>query len=50
MSLFDECCKYVRSFGKKGKNDGEFDDPYAVVVSPEGCVCDTNNDRIQLFK
>ena len=52
VSLFDECCKYVRSFGKKGKNDGEFDDPYAVGVSPEGCVfvSDMNNDRIRVFK
>ena len=52
VSLFDECYKYVRSFGKKGKNDGEFNDPYAVAVSPEGCayVSDTNNNRIQFFK
>ena len=41
VSLFDECCKYVRSFGKKGKNDGEFDDPYAVGVPffAEGVRC-----------
>ena len=49
---FDQTGKYIKSFGKKGDKDGEFDRPYAIAVSDEGdvYVSDTYNNRIQVFK
>ena len=52
VSIFDHTGKYIKSFGKKGKKDGEFDRPHAIAVSDEGYVyvSDTKNNRIQVFK
>ena len=52
ISIFNETGKYMKSFGKKGDKDGEFNDPYAIAVRDDGhvYVSDTNNDRIQVFK
>ena len=52
VSIFDQTGKYIKSFGKKGDKDGEFDRPYAIAVSDEGYVyvSDTGNNRIQVFK
>ena len=51
VSVFDEDCKYIKSFGKRGDRDGEFNDPYAIAVRDDGCVfvSDTGNDRVQVF-
>ena len=52
VSIFDQTGKYIKSFGKKGDKDGEFNEPYAIAVSDEGYVyvSDTDNNRIQVFK
>ena len=52
VSVFDENHKYIKSFGKKGKKDGEFNEPYAIAVNDGGCVyvSDTENNRVQVFK
>ena len=52
VSVFDESYKYVKSFGKRGEEDGEFHDPYAIAVSRDGYiyVSDTENNRVQVFK
>ena len=52
VSVFNENCKYIKSFGKKGDKDGEFNNPYAIAVTDDGCiyVSDTDNDRVQIFK
>ena len=52
VSIFDAGGKYIRSFGKIGGKDGEFNSPYCVAVDREGYVhvSDTYNNRIQMFK
>ena len=52
VSIFDAGGKYIRSFGKRGDKDGEFDAPHCVAVDGEGYVhvSDTDNNRIQIFK
>ena len=47
VSIFDAGGKYIRSFGKKGDKDGEFNFPYCVAVDGEGHV---GNNCIQMFK
>ena len=51
VSVFDENGEYIKSFGKEGDKDGEFNDPYAIAVSDDGCVyvSDTGNNRVQVF-
>ena len=38
-------------FGSKGKEEGQFDDPYGITTNSEGeiLVCDEDNHRIQIF-
>ena len=52
VSVFDENHKYIRSFGKQGGKDGEFNSPLAIAVNDDGCVyvSDTDNNRVQVFK
>ena len=52
VSIFDAGGKYIRSLGKKGDKDGEFNSPHCVAVDGEGYVhvSDTRNNRIQMFK
>ena len=42
---------FVKSFGKKGKGEGEFQNPTSVCVTGEGhiVVVDSKNGRIQFF-
>ena len=52
VSVFDENGKYIKSFGKSGDKNGEFNWPFAIAVRDDGYVyvSDTNNNRIQIFK
>ena len=53
VSVFDKGGKYIKSFGKKGNRDGEFNGPFAIAVRDDGYVyvSDTYNHRVQiLFK
>jgi DNA-binding beta-propeller fold protein YncE len=49
---FDQNFKALAVWGKKGKGDGEFDDPTSVAVDPTTSkvyVADPRNERIQVF-
>jgi DNA-binding beta-propeller fold protein YncE len=48
---FDRDGKFILSWGRKGKADGEFDLPHAVRIDSKGSVyvADRENDRIQVF-
>ena len=52
VSIFDANGKYIKSFGKRGNKDGEFNNPHALAVSDDGYVyiSDTKNNRVQVFK
>ena len=52
VSVFDENGKYIKSFGKRGNKDGEFNYPFAIAVSADGYVhvSDTENNRVQILK
>ena len=52
VSVFDGRGTFVKSFGKAGKKDGEFNKPYAVTARDDGYVyvSDTGNRRVQVFK
>ena len=42
----------MKSFGKKGSGDGEFEDPTSVCITSDGCfivVAEYVNSRIQVF-
>ena len=51
VSVFSPSGKKLRSFGKSGSGQGEFNGPYGIAVDGEGniLVADVNNDRIQKF-
>ena len=42
----------MKSFGKQGSGDGEFENPASVCITSDGrfiVVADFNNSRIQVF-
>ena len=43
--------EFVTLFGEYGKDNGQFDGPRCITSSADGLiyVCDSNNDRIQIF-
>ena len=43
--------KFETKFGKFGRNEGRFDDPYSLTSCPNGYiyVCDCANKRVQIF-
>jgi DNA-binding beta-propeller fold protein YncE len=43
--------KYVKDWGKRGKNPGEFNTPHSIAVDSKGrvFVSDRENNRIQIF-
>jgi sugar lactone lactonase YvrE len=48
---FDKDGKFIKSWGKKGTGQGEFDTPHAIAMDSQGriFVGDRNNNRIQIF-
>lgn len=42
---------FLKAFGSKGKDDGQFSTPIGVAIAPSGniVVADTGNDRVQIF-
>lgn len=51
VHLFDQNGKYLLSFGKKGKKDGQFRDTFGLAVDSQNriYVSDTGNYRVQVF-
>jgi DNA-binding beta-propeller fold protein YncE len=49
---FDKSGKFVKAWGKKGNDPGNFVLPHAIVVDPKGIlyVADRNSGRVQLFE
>ena len=52
IKMFDFEGKFISKFGKKGNNDGEFNQFRFLSVSKEGLlmVCDSQNHRVQVFE
>ncbi len=48
---FDASGKFIKSWGKWGNGDGEFDQPHALAFDSKGLlyVGDRNNNRVQVF-
>ena len=48
---FDKTGKFIKSWGKWGNGDGEFDQPHALAFDSRGrlFVGDRNNNRVQIF-
>ena len=51
IAKFDQSGKFLFAWGKKGKEDGEFDLPHAIQLDSKGLVYvgDRENNRIQVF-
>ncbi len=51
VHIFDQNGKYLSSFGKKGKKDGQFRDTFGLAVDAQNriYVSDTGNYRVQVF-
>ena len=48
---FDKNGKFVKTWGKWGSGDGEFDQPHALAFDSKGLlyIGDRNNNRVQVF-
>jgi sugar lactone lactonase YvrE len=51
VSIFSKDGKFIKSFGKLGKGNGELDAPHTIAMDSQGrlFVGDRNNNRIQIF-
>ena len=51
VSVFTVADDFVRSFGGRGRGEGEFINPFGVSVDRDGFlyVCDQSNSRIQVY-
>ena len=49
--VYETSGQFVTSFGRRGKNEGEFIDPFCITSCVDGFihVCDFCNDRVQIF-
>ena len=52
IKMFDLEGKFISEFGKKGNEDGEFNQPVCLSVNKQGLlmVCDAGNHRVQVFE
>ena len=48
---FDKTGKFIKTWGKWGSGDGEFDQPHALAFDSRGrlFIGDRNNNRVQIF-
>lgn len=51
LSKYDPKGLLVKLVGKRGKGNGEFDNPNGIAINSDGevCVCDSINCRVQVF-
>ena len=51
VSVFRTSGEFVQSFGRKGSDRNELDCPHGIAIDQDGFVfvCDSNNNRIQVF-
>jgi DNA-binding beta-propeller fold protein YncE len=51
IAMFDNEGNFLKTWGEKGAEDGNFDNPHNIVVDKKGTVyvADRHNNRIQLF-
>jgi DNA-binding beta-propeller fold protein YncE len=52
VQIFSSNGKFLRTFGSKGKKNGQFNYPVSVTIDHKYdliIVCDRNNNRIQIF-
>jgi len=52
INVFDRVGNFLYKFGKKGEEDGEFNNPHCLSVDKVGhlMVCDAGNHRVQVFE
>ena len=52
IHVFDEQRKHVRSFGQKGRGNGQLNRPIGIAVDADGLVyvCNCGNSRIEVFR
>jgi sugar lactone lactonase YvrE len=48
---FDKTGKFIKTWGKWGSGDGEFDQPHSIAMDSRGrlFIGDRNNNRVQIF-
>ncbi|CAH3162957.1 unnamed protein product [Pocillopora meandrina] len=51
IKAFDKSGTFLHKFGKQGNQDGQFDNPYGLLIDRSHCllVCDQFNHRVQQF-
>ena len=51
IKVFDKTGVYLHDIGCKGSNDGQFVDPFGLIIDKYNqlIVCDASNQRLQLF-
>jgi hypothetical protein len=44
--------KFIKGYGSNGSNDGQFNYPYGICISPSGqiIVSEDGNNRVQIFE
>ena len=51
VSIYNKDCKFIHCFGSSGSDDGKFNCPYGIAISPNGniYISDADNKRVQIF-